>query len=102
MSTAVLDRKDTDLLIQALESMLENDAVCMYRRASWQTDKTTFECGQAAAWAGTCRRCGAVSLLCEEHYIHLNNPQRAGKMRCSKCKAESYKYTELYFCVHKI
>ena len=106
MSTAVLDRPDvidrTEVTIEnALLALLENDAICQYTRGKFKTGQITFRCEETASWAGTCRHCGVVSLLCEDHYIHLRRPD-VMLMRCSRCKTTSKVFTELYMFVHKI
>jgi len=99
MTSAVLDRTDADL-----QALFDNEAACLYTRSHFRSGEITFKCDQPAHWAGICRRCGFVTLLCNEHYYHLNgySPTGAGIMRCTECHTESRDFSELYFLVHKI
>lgn len=106
MSTAVIDRPKvvdrTEVTIEnALLALLDNDAICMYTKGNFKTGKITYRCDQTASWAGTCRKCGVVSLLCEDHYIHLRRPD-VTLMRCSRCLTTAKVFTDLYTFVHKI
>lgn len=90
------------ITLDELADILENEAPCMYRRINKKTMQVTFECDQSASWAGTCRSCGTISLLCEEHCDKLRNNISTPSIWCSHCKLLGSCLADIYVWVHKI